>query len=85
MGCSFDYEKTFPREFGGTRKDTYIKAFDYRADAARERFAYTGVTYSGDVGSLTDETSTRWTNFIVYEDALDYTLLWAKEVQSNTG
>jgi len=44
-----------------------------------ERFAYVGTTYSGDVGCLTDEISV-FTNFIVFEDAREYTQLWAKEV-----
>ncbi len=46
--CSFDYDRTFPREFGGKYGDTIIKSFDFRYDVrtGKERLAFVGETSS---------------------------------------
>jgi hypothetical protein len=42
-----------------------------------------GTSLSGDLCNLLSSARLR-SNFIIYEDASDYTQLWAKEVQSDT-
>ena len=73
--CTFDYDETFPREFGGNRGRTAINDFDYKVGMVgmswKERFAFVGITFSGDIGTMTDDNSL-WTNFIIYENAKDY-------------
>jgi methanogenic corrinoid protein MtbC1 len=51
--------------------------------SGRERFAFVGMSKSGDLCNLLSSAGLR-SNFIIYEDAADYTQLWAKEVQSDT-
>lgn len=45
----------------------------------RERVAIVGYSLALDFAMLSD--GTVYSNFIMYEDALDYNLLWAKEFQ----
>ena len=47
--------------------------------SGRERFAFVGMSKSGDLCNLLSSAGLR-SNFIIYEDAADYTQLWAKEV-----
>ncbi len=69
LTCSFNYDKTFPREYGGINLgSTFVTYLDYQKDSSQERLALVGFSYSTDFLSQTNSAA-KPSNFIIYENA----------------
>ena len=58
---------------GGALSDTEILAWDYQNDGTKARLVMGGRSNSGDVVTHTGSA------ILIYEDAINYKVLWAKE------